>query len=66
MREYIFIYIPIATEKGIIYSFTFKFFKLFTVYFIMSLTYRFRIHRKYTIVAKAIKVTVATFIAGKL
>ena len=31
----------------------------------MFLTYRFRIHRKYTIVAKAIKVATATFIAGK-
>ena len=31
----------------------------------MFLTYRFRIHRNYTIVAKVIKVATATFIAGK-
>ena len=32
----------------------------------MFLTYRFRIHRKYSIVEKAMKVAIATFIAGKL
>ena len=32
----------------------------------MFLMYGFRVHRKYSIVAQAIKVEIATFIAGKL